>query len=248
MTELLEPKVGLTAAGYQYRLPDHWVMPQDNIFAIMHSAYVRRAVQIFNFYRAGRVLELGCGDGWNCGQFADAGMTVTGVDWSVNGIDHARRLVPNARFVCGDAREPAVLAELEPPFDGVALVEVIEHVPPADCPALLRQCADLLKPGGTLVLTTPSVNFPNKNPGHYRHFTADMLRELVEGAGFHVESIEGYGDVPAERRYYRLARWVDNRVWVLKPARDWLQHRYRRYVLGSPPDRCHGWIVSARRR
>ena len=239
----------LTSEDYAYRLPDHWLLPEDSIWTQMHHAYVGRVVELVKASQARRVLELGCGDGWNCGKLAEAGLDVVGVDWSHNAIEHARRMVPKGRFICGDVRDPAIAAQIDGPFDAVVFIEVIEHIPPRDCRDALDLIARQLKPGGTLVLTTPSVNFPNDNPQHYRHFDEATLRDLIDArSGFRIEHIEGYGDVPAADRYHRVARWIDNRYWVIKPARRWLQARYRRQI-GKPTQqqRCHGFIVVAHR-
>ena len=172
-------KTELTAADYEYRLPDHWLLSEDSIWTMMHHAYVGRVVELVRERGARRVLELGCGDGWNSGKLAEAGLDVVGVDWSANGIEHARRLVPRARFVRGDVRDPGVAAQLGGPFDAVVFIEVLEHIPPPDCPDVLRLIARQLRPGGHLVMTTPSVNYPNTNPQHYRHFDEPTLRALI---------------------------------------------------------------------
>jgi 2-polyprenyl-3-methyl-5-hydroxy-6-metoxy-1,4-benzoquinol methylase len=50
-----------------------------------------------------RVLDLGCGAGVPAAQaLAGRGFDVTGVDISEVHVDRARRLVPQARFVCAD--------------------------------------------------------------------------------------------------------------------------------------------------
>jgi ACR3 family arsenite transporter len=42
------------------------------------------------------------------------------------------------------------------PFDVVMAIEVIEHVPEAEMPVFLSQLKQALKPGGTLILSTPN--------------------------------------------------------------------------------------------
>jgi len=50
--------------------------------------------------------------------------------------------------------------------------------------------------------TTPSTNFPNNTPLHYRHFTPETLRTLVaETGGLDIIYLEGYGDIAAERSF-----------------------------------------------
>ena len=95
----------LTAEDYSYVLPDHWIIPEETIWEIMRQAYARRVVELVKGSGARSVLEIGCGDGWNCGQFVEAGLEkIVGVDWSRNGIDHARRMVPKAKFYCGETK------------------------------------------------------------------------------------------------------------------------------------------------
>ena len=231
-----------------YRLPDHWILhdqQQDGLFAQMHGAYVGRVVEVLSRSGVHTALEVGCGDGWNCARLAEAGIEAVGIDWSRNAIAYASLLVPGARFFCGDIRDPAFAAACPEPFDAGLMIEVIEHIPPRDCVAALRNVAGLIKPGGRLVLTTPSTNFPNKNNQHYRHFDEATLRQLIgEARGLTIDSIEGYGDVPAEQRYYRWARWVDNRYWLIKPARRWLQRKCAPHWLDTPLSRCAGLIVA----
>jgi len=231
-----------------YRLPDHWILhglQPDELFAQMHGAYVGRVVELLKRSGVRNALEVGCGDGWNCARLAEAGIDTVGIDWSRNAIAYASVLVPGARFFCGDIRDPAFAAACPEPFDAGLMIEVIEHIPPRDCVAALRNVARLIRPGGRLVLTTPSTNYANHNSQHYRHFDETTLRQLIgEARGLTIDSIEGYGDVPAEQRYYRWARWVDNRYWLIKPARRWLQRKCSPRWLDTPLSRCAGLIVA----
>lgn len=239
----------LTSDDYSYRLPDHWLLDEKtNIGTLMHHAYVRKVVEIVASDGAQRVIEVGCGDGWNCAKLVERGLEVVGVDWSRNGIAYARQLVPQARFHCGDIRDSEFIQRFSTPFDAAILVEVIEHIPPADCVNAVRDIRNLIRPGGIFVLTTPSVNFPNDNPQHYRHFTEETLRDLVkEAGGFEILDMQGYGDVKAEDRHWKLARFVNNRFYTIHPWYRWLTERYTRHCLGSSFDRCHGFIMTMRR-
>lgn len=239
----------LSAEDYAYLLPDHWVAGNTTIWNVLHEEYVRRVVEIVAGSGARRVLEVGCGDGWNCAKLVEAGLDVVGIDWSKNGIEHASRLVPKGTFYCGDVTDPEFMSRFPERFDAVILVEVIEHIPPEDCVPLLQNISKLVKSGGLFVLTTPSVNFPNDNPAHYRHFTPELLCDLVGQAGdLMVSSIEGYGDIPRERLHWRLARFVKNRIYTVHPIYDWLTERYRRHCRQRPLDRCHGLILTLVRK
>jgi SAM-dependent methyltransferase len=238
----------LTADDYTYRLPDHWLIPDaenlTNHFGIVHHAYVRRVVELVKQSGAQSVIEVGCGDGWNCGKLVETGLDVVGVDWSRNGIAYANLLVPKAQFFCGDLRSPEFIARFPRPFDAAIFVEVLEHIPPNDCVDALRNISGILKKGGTLVLTTPSINQPNNNPQHYRHFDESTLRELISEVGdLKILAIEGYGDVPYETRMYRILRLFENRYYSVKPARRYILNKYKDYCLNRPLDRCSGFII-----
>jgi SAM-dependent methyltransferase len=61
--------------------------------------------------------------------------------------------LPNVRFCKG--LFPAVCAD-EQPFDTIAMLAVLEHVPTDQQSQLAADCARFLKPSGHLVITVPS--------------------------------------------------------------------------------------------
>lgn len=105
------------------------------------SEYARRKraeLLLADIPRDARILEIGCGDGAIGRALREQGFTrYTGLD-----------LAPPAEIV-GSIRDWRQLG-LEPAsFDAIIAFEVVEHVP---CYA---ECLALLRPGGTLRLTTP---------------------------------------------------------------------------------------------
>lgn len=239
----------LTADDYTYRFPDHWILHEqksDTLFDRLNRAYVGRAIEIIRSSGAKTVLEVGCGDGWNCGQMAAAGLDVIGIDWSDRGTQYAKMFVPTAKFFRADVRDEVFFSQFDNPFDAIALIEVLEHIPPDDCVSALRNIGARMKTGGTFVLTTPSVNFPNNNPQHYQHFTAEKLRALAADAGLTVERIEGYGDVKAANAYWNKMRWVENSFYSIKPISLALTKNYHENtkLVNTPIDRCHGFIMT----
>jgi 2-polyprenyl-3-methyl-5-hydroxy-6-metoxy-1,4-benzoquinol methylase len=232
-----------------YRFPDHWIdheQKSGSLFERLHQAYVSRAIEIIQASSARTVLEVGCGDGWNCGEMVKVGLDVVGIDWSPNAIAYASMFVPGAKFYQGDVRDAAFLRQFPDKFDALALIEVLEHIPPKDCISAMANIAEPLKSGGTFVLTTPSVNFPNDTPLHYQHFTEEKLRHIAKESGLVVKSIEGYGDVFAARVYWRRMRWVENSLYSIKPAAKFLTEKYHREtnLRSTPLDRCHGFIMT----
>jgi SAM-dependent methyltransferase len=87
--------------------------------------------------------------------------------------------------------------------DVVVNLQVIEHL--WDQPAFLAECARVLRPGGTLLVSTPNrITFsPGRdtplNPFHTRELAAGELRGLLVDAGFTVEEMLGLHHGPALR-------------------------------------------------
>lgn len=102
-----------------------------------------------------RLLDLGCGPGTFLGNLERPVERALGVDLAEPQIDYARRHYsrPGLEFRVADLR----VAEIEGPFDAAVSIEVIEHLPPEEVAPFLRAVHGLLRPGGTLILSTPNV-------------------------------------------------------------------------------------------
>lgn len=100
------------------------------------------------------VLDAGCGNGSFLALFQDRSWTLYGSDLSPTGIAVARETFPDINFFLADGQAlyEEFLASVGQ-VDVVLSTEVIEHV--YDPRGFLRNCFDLLKPGGTVILTTP---------------------------------------------------------------------------------------------
>ncbi len=73
--------------------------------------------------------------------------------------------------------------------DLVLSTQVLVHV--ADPVAYLEECHRMLRPGGTLVLTTHGVMFAIRHPTDFWRWTCDGLRLIVEGARFAIAEQRG---------------------------------------------------------
>ena len=104
--------------------------------------------------RGARVLDVGCGAGLLSEALAGEGAEVTALDLSPELLDVARlHLLESGRQV--DYRLVSVedlAAQMPSEFDAITCMEMLEHVP--DPGSVLRACASLLKPGGTLFVST----------------------------------------------------------------------------------------------
>jgi 2-polyprenyl-6-hydroxyphenyl methylase/3-demethylubiquinone-9 3-methyltransferase len=99
------------------------------------------------------VLDIGCGGGLLAEPLCRLGATVTGIDASAETIGVAATHAKAMRLAVTYRRaEPETLAAEGKRFDAVLALEVVEHA--ADMDAFLGACAQLLAPGGCLVLST----------------------------------------------------------------------------------------------
>ena len=158
-----------------------------------------------------KICEIVCGNGYFYKELAGIGYSVTGVDLSQSGIQHARsQKCPNAEFVC-ESIDGDLARKLKSPFDLILAIEVIEHLyRPAD---LLLAAHKMLRPGGTLMITTPYHGYlknmaiclldkfdshfdPLWDGGHIKFFSPKTLKVLTRQQGFHHIKFDYWGRLP----------------------------------------------------
>ena len=94
------------------------------------------------------MLDFGCGLGWFTERLAKLG-EAHGIDLSVEGIAVAKARRPDISYLSGNVYEAPLPTNY---FDVVVSQEVIAHV--ENQPRYLERAAELLKPGGHLIITT----------------------------------------------------------------------------------------------
>jgi SAM-dependent methyltransferase len=149
----------------------------------------------------GRALDLGCGDGRLTAELDAAELVAA--DVSPVALARAGRRLPGARLceLAPDAELPFGDGE----FELVLCAETLEHV--RDVQLLLSEARRVLRPGGTLALTTPAHGrtdglailaagferrFDPLSP-HLRFLTRRSLRRLLGELGFEVVSLRRRG-------------------------------------------------------
>ena len=120
----------------------------------LRSADVGECVWVERFLShippGGRVLDLGCGTGWPVSErVIAAGFEVVGLDSSPGMIAVARRNFPEAEWVVADIRDLPELGR----FDGVMSWDGWFHLSVEEQRAALPRVAEMVKPGGALMLT-----------------------------------------------------------------------------------------------
>ena len=99
--------------------------------------------------KSSRLLDVGCADGALFRQFGELVRDGVGIDADLP----ARATVTNAELVPGVFPESL---EAQPHFDVITMMAVLEHVSRERQPIVAQGCYKHLKPGGFLVITTPS--------------------------------------------------------------------------------------------
>ncbi len=144
-----------------------------------------------------RICEIGCGNGKLLGELRQAGHEVIGVE-----PDPQAQHLAASQF--GVTVLPGTLEDLpaevaRQPYDLIIMSHVLEHV--VDPALALANAADLLKPGGKLVVETPnsaalglawSANtwFCLRVPEHLQFFTERSLRGYCDQVGLRVIGAE----------------------------------------------------------
>jgi SAM-dependent methyltransferase len=151
-----------------------------------------------------RILDVGCGRGYFPALLRALGHQVSGVELSAEAADYARRQFgldiftgtieqfAQERQTTDDGKSGA--------FDLVTAIDVIEHVP--DPGAFIAAAAQVLQPGGQLIIDTPNADAANIlslrdewqgfNPFHIYLFTPASLRLAAERAGLSVLRVITY--------------------------------------------------------
>ncbi|MBI3209404.1 MAG: glycosyltransferase [Candidatus Solibacter usitatus] len=148
-----------------------------------------------------RVLDAGCGEGFQAEEIAALGNEVTGIDC----IENPQRGKAMTQYVQADlgAGLEAVSARLQrTTFDKILLMDVIEHLP--DPARVLVECRPLLSPQGQVILSVPNIanvtvranlffgRFEYTERGildqtHLRFFTRKSIRRMIDECGYRIE-------------------------------------------------------------
>ncbi|WP_135363675.1 class I SAM-dependent methyltransferase [Halosimplex halophilum] len=155
-----------------------------------------------------RVLDVGCGPGWESAAFAEAGFEVVPFDLTRSFLGQARERVPEATPVRGDMR---ALPFADGGFDGLWACASLLHVPEREVPGTLAEFERALADGGVTVVSLKAAGTDDEAAAgtagggdragvdrspydddrrHFERYGPDRVRELFANAGFEVVSVE----------------------------------------------------------
>lgn len=140
----------------------------------------------------GRILEIGSGIGNISRFFLEEKADITLSDIRANYCEVLREKFPAARDIVQlDLTHPdfdVIYAQFLNQFDSVFALNVIEHI--KDHNLAIKNCFELLKPGGKIVILVPAYQFLynqfDKELEHFRRYKRHQLNEIMTSNGFMV--------------------------------------------------------------
>lgn len=167
----------------------------------------RTYAEALGSHASGRLLDLGCGSVPLYGMYRDTITEAVCVDWGETRHD--------ARHVdlFADLNEPLQLAPDS--FDTVVATDVIEHLRRPQ--ALFETAAQVLRPGGKLVLGAPFLYWIHEAPHDFQRLTRYALAALAAEHGLSVIRLAPYGGAPEvladlSAKILGASRWFGGRT------------------------------------
>jgi SAM-dependent methyltransferase len=184
------------------------------------ALHLKRYEFAASWCRDAEVLDAGCGVGYGTAFLGEVAAHVVGVDRDEPAIAYARARYarPNVEFRVGDV---LALDFPDASFDAVCSFETIEHV--QDAHAFVAETARVLRPGGTLLVSTPRADETTAapaNPFHRVELSRADFESLLRRS---FEEVELYGQRRLQTRRHRLLQRADvlglrKRLTFLRPA------------------------------
>jgi SAM-dependent methyltransferase len=150
-----------------------------------------------------KLLEIGCGSGFNLRWAKDHGWDVYGLELSEQATAEAhRRGLENVRR---DNIESATFPD-GLSFDAILIYHTLEHL---YCPqSAIRRCYELLRPGGMLLVGVPKFDSWPRHvlgeywggleiPRHLYHFSEPVLSKMIASAGFRIREVRHFSRLVA---------------------------------------------------
>lgn len=170
----------------------------ENYWFRRHEVAYRWATR---FLHGALVVDAGCGEGYGAAELRAAADWLLAIDSDAATCRHAARRYPGLPILRGDLQSIPVRSGT---VDAVVALQVVEHL--AGQEAFIGECARVLRPAGTLLLSTPNrLTFSPggsqpRNPFHTRELSAAELTALL-APSFGILRLSGL------RHGRRLAGW-----------------------------------------
>ncbi|MEA3254636.1 MAG: class I SAM-dependent methyltransferase [Candidatus Altiarchaeota archaeon] len=156
------------------------------------TIYLSILNKIFKTYEKRKILDFGCGTGYNMLVLQRVGQ-VEGVDISEHSKLSCEKQGLEVRLldICGDDNNVSKLSDR---YDLITAFDVLEHID--DDLTVISRLRSMLKEGGYLLITVPAFNFLWTNHDnilhHKRRYTKKELQDKLEKNGFKVVVLSYY--------------------------------------------------------
>lgn len=228
------------ANGQAYTLSIPWDVER------MHDLNAKTLAFLGNLKKA-KILEVCCGQGGTAA-YLEPSADFTGVELSSEAVALAQSTFPHFKFLQGDA---TALPFPDGNFSHLVAKEAIEHL--LDQPKAVAEWFRVLKPGGTLVLTTPNRDSlhlrMNRALGHpdfkcsYDHtheLTFSECLGLLTEAGFTIKATAGSFLMP----YWGIPK-VDGQVRHLTDQNADVIQWFKALGDACPPEFAFCMVIQA---
>lgn len=157
--------------------------------------YAKYLTKILEKVSKDKFLDIGCGNGFFLEKVKTIGFSEAwGVEPSINSIKHLPKLVDKKKIIVDVFKKKYFQNNF---FDVISFFQVLDHV--IDPSKFLKDCFDILKPGGYIIAIMHDVAAPThrllgeKSPifdiQHIYLFDKSTIRKIIEKNGFEIESI-----------------------------------------------------------
>ena len=157
-----------------------------------NEIYKQHALSFASLFESdSSILDIGCGPGLNSALFAERGISVTGIDSSIEMIKLAEKNCPAGKFI----NTSADIYEAENKFDGLCLSFVIVHMEDSQVGVLLDRLSGMIKKGGYVYISFMVGKKPGyelssfaKDEMYYNYFDKDKIISQFDSNGFELYS------------------------------------------------------------
>ncbi|MGD1893741.1 MAG: class I SAM-dependent methyltransferase [Cyclobacteriaceae bacterium] len=228
----------------QYQFPYHYLVDiQQQEFSknlgwgLDYYTYMNKAIQLVKKYATQDILDIGCGDGFLLNNLmrekAMQNIEAVGIDIDEKPIKFAQAFasdLPNTTFLCED------IFQYNRRFQLISCVETLEHIPDDIISPFVKRITELLQPGGTLIVSVPSVNTP-LNKKHYRHYDAALLKSYFPD----LKVVEEHFVSKKNTRPYKIIQFLLCNRYInlnLPPFRNILLSIYQQNMVNVQEHNC----------
>lgn len=216
----------------RYEFPYHWGLDPNSKRGRVYHGYISMCGDIAKrrLDKDSRVMDAGCGDGFFLHRLKESGFSnLVGLDYSSRAMEFTEVLVQGVDLLTEDITNIPLEGDST---DAIFMIETLEHIPPENIEDCMQEFNRILKPGGILVITVPSILMPY-NMKHYQHFSPNSLKEAVKPY-FKIEELKGQ-DKTGWNLWSMIDLLIENRFWKLKP----LAWRFNERIWPQKLNECH---------